>query len=81
MERSQTMGTILMALAALQMLIFTLGVLRRSYAAVALPVLAAVGAVSGLLFWIGYTMVNMQPDLSELDLEEEHQPTAAETAP
>ena len=74
MERSQQMGTILMAVAALQMLIFTIGMLRRSYLAVALPVLAAMSAASGLLFWIGYTMVNMQPDLAELDLDEEDAP-------
>ena len=73
MERSQQMGTILMAVAAFQMLIFTIGMLRRSYLAVALPVLAAMSAVSGLLFWIGYTMVNMEPDLAELDMEEEEQ--------
>ncbi len=71
MEQSRTMGTILMAFSALQMLVFTLGMLRRSYMAIALPMLAVMGAVSGLLFWIGYTMVNMEPDLSELDMEEE----------
>jgi hypothetical protein len=71
MERSQRLGTILMTVSALQMLIFTLGMMRRSYLAVALPVLAAMSAVSGLLFWIGYTMVNMEPDLAELDLEDE----------
>ena len=71
MERSQSVGTILMAVSALQMLVFTLGMLRRSYMAIALPMLAVMGAVSGLLFWIGYTMINMEPDLSELDLEEE----------
>ena len=71
MEQSQTMGTMLMAAAALQMLVFTLGMLRRSYLAVALPVLAGMSAISGLLFWIGYTMVNMEPDLAELDQEEE----------
>ncbi len=56
---------------------FTVGVLRRSYLAVALPVLAATCAVSGLLFWIGYTMVNMEPDLAELDMEEEEEPQPA----
>ena len=71
MDRSsQSIGTMLMAAAALQMVLFTLGVLRRSYLAVALPMFAAVSAVSGLLFWIGYTMVNMEPDLGELDLED-----------
>ena len=79
MERSQTMGTLLMAVSALQMLVFTLGMLRRSYLAVALPFLTAMTAISGLLFWVGYTMVNMDPDLAELDLEEEEeeQPQAA----
>lgn len=71
MERSQTIGTVLMAAAGLQALIFTIGVLRRSYFAVALPVLGATMAVSGLLFWVGYTMVNMEPDLTELDMEED----------
>ena len=73
MERSQTIGTLLMAASGLQMLVFTLGMLRRSYLAVALPVFAAMGAISGLLFWIGYTMVNMEPDLAELDMEEEEE--------
>ncbi len=77
MERSQSMGTILMAVSALQMLVFTLGMLRKSYMAVALPVLAAMGAVSGLIFWVGYTMVSMEPELSELELEEEEGPEAA----
>lgn len=71
MERSQTIGTLLMAASGLQMLVFTLGMLRRSYLAVALPVFAAMGAISGLLFWVGYTMVNMEPDLAELDMEED----------
>ena len=77
MERSQTVGTILMAVSALQMLIFTLGMLRKSYLAIALPVMAAMGAVSGLLFWVGYTMINMEPNLAELDMEEEEEPQPA----
>ena len=78
MDRSsQSIGTMLMAAAALQLVLFTLGVLRRSYLAVALPMFAAVSAVSGLLFWIGYTMVNMEPDLGELDLEDEEEAASA----
>jgi len=77
MERSQSLGTLLMAVSALQMLVVTLGVLRRSYLAIALPVFAATSAVSGLLFWIGYTMVNMEPDFGELDVEEEEEAQAA----
>ena len=71
MERTQTMGAVLMAVSGLQMLIFTIGVLRKSYLAVALPVLAALAAVSAFLFWIGYTMVNMEAELTELDVEDE----------
>ena len=71
MEQSRTIGTVLMAVSGLQMLLFTFGIMRRSYAAIALPVMAAMAAVSGLLFWVGYTMVNMQPDLTELDLEDD----------
>ena len=70
MERSQTTGAVLMAVPSILMLIFTLGVFRKSYMALALPVLAAVGAVSGVLFWIGYTMVSMEPDMAELDGDE-----------
>ena len=78
MDRSsQSIGTMLMAAAALQMVLFTLGVLRRSYLAVALPMFAAVSAVSGLLFWIGYTMVNMEADLGELNMEDEEEPAFA----
>ena len=71
MERSQTIGMILMAVSGLSLLVFRMGILRRSYLAIALPVFAATAAISGLLFWIGYTMTNMEPERSELDLEEE----------
>ena len=77
MERSQSVGTILMAVSALQMLVFTMGMLRRSYLAVALPVLTAMGAVSGLIFWVGYTMMSMEPDLTDLELENEEVDEAA----
>lgn len=77
MERSQSIGTLLMAASGLQMLVFTLGMLRRSYLAVALPVFLAMSAISGLLFWIGYTMVNMEPDLAELDMEEDEELSAS----
>ena len=71
MERSQSVGMILMAVSGLSLLVFGMGMLRKSYLAVALPVFAATAGISALLFWIGYTMANMEPDLSELDLEEE----------
>ena len=67
MDEPRNMGTVLMAVAAAQMLVFTLGIARRSYLAVALPVFTALAAVSGLLFWVGYTMANAEPELAELD--------------
>ena len=66
-----------MAVSALQMLVFTMGMLRRSYLAIALPVLTAMGAVSGLIFWVGYTMMSMEPDLTDLELESEEVDEAA----
>lgn len=69
MEQSRTIGTVLMAVSGLQMLLFTIGVMRRSYAAIALPVMAAMAAVSGVLFWVGYTMTTVEADLGDLDLE------------
>ena len=80
MERSQSVGTILMAVSALQMLVFTMGMLRRSYLAIALPVLTAMGAVSGLIFWVGYTMMSMEPDLADLELESEESDESDEAA-
>ena len=71
MERQRRVGTIIMAIAGVQLLVFLIGVLRRSYLAIALPVMAAVGAVSAVLFWIGYAMMTMNPELSDLDMEEE----------
>jgi len=71
MERQRQLGTILMAIAGVQLLIFLIGVVRRSYLAIALPVMAAVGAVSAVLFWVGYAMMTMNPELSDLDMEEE----------
>ena len=77
MDRSQNLGVILMAVSAVQLLLFAFGVLRRSYLAVAIPVLAAVAGISGVLFWIGYAMVSMQPDPGEMDREDIDEPEAA----
>lgn len=70
MDQSRSIGTLLMAASAVQMLVFTIAVMRRSYLAVALPVLGAIAALSGVLFWVGYTMANMEPQ-TDLDLGDE----------
>jgi hypothetical protein len=59
MPPARTTGTLLMAGAALQMLLFFLGVSRRSYLALALPVTAAMLAQTALTFWLGWTMTTM----------------------
>jgi hypothetical protein len=63
------MGALLMAAAALQMLIFLVGAARRSYMAVALPVMAGISLVSALAFWVGWTMMTAELDELEEELE------------
>ena len=64
-ERAQTTGKLLIAGAALQMLLFLYGATRRSYLALALPVTAAMTAVTILTLWLGWTMLSMQPEADE----------------
>jgi hypothetical protein len=70
MGRSQQLGMIMMAVAAVQMLIVVIGALRRSYLVIALPVVTAVGIVSALTFWVGWTMANTEPELAELESQD-----------
>jgi hypothetical protein len=67
MERSQMTGVLIMAGAALEMLLFLYGAARRSYMAVALPVMAAVAAVSALAFWVGWTLLTTEEEIPELE--------------
>jgi hypothetical protein len=76
MDRSQTTGMIIMAAAALEMLLFLYGAARRSYMAVALPVMAGVAAVSALAFWVGWTLLTSEPEIPELEGEEGELSTA-----
>jgi len=68
MNRGQNTGLFLMIGAALELLLFIYGVMRRSYLALALPIAAAMIALSALTFWLGWTMLNME------DEEEEPEP-------
>jgi hypothetical protein len=63
--RAQKTGQIIMALAGVQMLLFVLGVMRRSYLALALPVTVAMTALTALAFWVGYTMMTMEEEPEE----------------
>ena len=67
MGQSRQLGMILMIGAVVDMLIMTIGVMRRSYLVVALPVLAMVGIISALTFWVGWTIANTEDDLAELE--------------
>ncbi len=70
MERSSQMtGMLIMAGAVLEMLLFLYGAARRSYIAVALPVMAAVAAVSALTFWVGWTLLTTEEEVPELEGE------------
>jgi hypothetical protein len=70
MDRPRRLGTFMMLFSAVQMLIMVVGVMRRSYLAIALPVIAAVGLISALTFWVGWTMANTEPDLAELESQD-----------
>lgn len=65
-ERSKQLGQALMALSVVQVLLFLVAAMRRSYAALAIPVFLGVAIVSGLGFWVGWTM-----SAAEWDAEEE----------
>jgi hypothetical protein len=65
-DKSQRTGLIIMIASTLQFVIFFWAMTRRSYAAVAIPVGAALAVVSALAFWIGWTMFTGETE----DLEE-----------
>lgn len=67
MGRSRQLGMFIVIGASIQMLIMLIGTLRRSYMVIALPVLVATGIVSALAFWVGWTMMNTEPEMVELE--------------
>ena len=72
MENSQRTGLIIMIVSAFQFVLFFWAMTRRSYLAIALPVLSALAAVSALAFWIGWTMFTGEDE----ELEEINDPAA-----
>lgn len=70
MERSRAVGALIIAGAALQMLFFLIAAARRSYMAVALPVMGGLSIISALALWVGWTMMTAEPELEELEEEE-----------
>jgi len=69
-ERSQQLGRLLMGASGLGLAFFLVGIVRRSYIVLAVPVAIIAGAAAGLTFWVGYTMATTrwEPDDFE-DLE------------
>jgi lipopolysaccharide export LptBFGC system permease protein LptF len=55
-EKSQQTGLFIMIGSAFMLVLFLWAMLRKSYAAVALPVASALAVVSALAFWIGWTL-------------------------
>jgi hypothetical protein len=71
MERSQQqLGLVLMISAALTSFIMLVGLMRRSYLVIALPVALGVGVISALAFWVGWTMSNTEAELAELEQQD-----------
>lgn len=70
MEKSQQTGLFIMIGSAFMLVFFLWAMLRKSYAAVALPVASALAVVTALAFWIGWTLFTGEEDDGE-ELEEE----------
>ena len=70
MEKSQQTGLFIMIGSAFMLVVFLSAMLRKSYAAVALPVASALAVVSALAFWIGWTLFTGEEDDGE-ELQEE----------
>ncbi len=67
MDKPQRTGLLIMIISGFASVFFLWSVLRRSYMAIALPVMSAIAAVSALAFWIGWTMFTGE---GEDDLDE-----------
>ncbi|HWC29804.1 MAG TPA: hypothetical protein VG845_06960 [Dehalococcoidia bacterium] len=65
MSRAQKTGMLLIAGAALEMLLFLYGTMRRSYLALALPLTAAMTALTALTVWVGWTMMTLEEEAED----------------
>ncbi len=76
MSRAQKTGVILIIAAAFEMLLFLYGAMRRSYLALALPMAAAMTALTAVAVWVGWTMLTVEDDEDEDVVEAAHPPVA-----
>ncbi|HLZ71685.1 MAG TPA: hypothetical protein VKV26_17420 [Dehalococcoidia bacterium] len=65
MDRPQLTGVAIVAAAVVQLLFFAVGIVRRSYWALALPIAFAVAGISALAIWVGWTMMTTEADVPE----------------
>jgi uncharacterized membrane protein YesL len=71
MDKSQMFGLLIIVGAMAEMAVFLFGMIRRSYLALALPLLFALGAVNLLAVWVGWTMLTTEPEMMDnQELEE-----------
>jgi hypothetical protein len=73
-ESSRTQGLLICAGAVALGVVFLVGLLSRSWWAVAIPVGAFLGVVLSLVFWVGWTIATVQ-------VEPEADPDAAPQRP
>lgn len=71
---SRRMGVLIIAGAVIELIAFLYGLSRRSYLALAAPVALAVAGLSALAIWVGWTMLTVEADMPEPELEEPAQP-------
>jgi len=67
---SRKMGGLIIAGAVIQLLAFLYGLSRRSYLALAAPVALAIAGLAALAVWVGWTMLTVEADMPEPELEE-----------
>ncbi len=70
MDRSQITGGLIIGGAAVELVLFLYGVLKRSYIALAIPIAAAVAGLSALAMWVGWTMLTTETDMPEPELDD-----------
>lgn len=67
MDKTQLFGLMIIAGTAVEMMLFLWGIVRRSYMAVALPVMFALTALNLLTIWVGWTMLTTEPEMPEIE--------------